>query len=377
MTAGQVRSAPLDVAARPVGAVGRQGPRRVGSLAAALLSLLLLVPAPTRAGSFPWHPKSLDDALAVAQREGKLVVVDVYAEWCEPCKRLERLVFGSPELLALAPRFIGVRIDGDKPAGKPVTRRYHVEKYPTSLMLRPDGTEWGRIEGFRELPGYLETLRAFLDGRSPGAPAAAGDEPLVTRFAGAFRRARTGDATAEQALAQLEDEDAGGLAGVRDAATLARGELLLALGRHAEARRLLEPLVARVPPALAEDVAYALARALAAGGDPRGGARLLERRVRKAPDPNAAAWRLARFCVTTEGAPRDGALRVVEGLSRRSPTDVALLDALSSLHERAGRYDAALDATNRAVAVRPDLPWYRQRVERLTELRGVAPGGPP
>lgn len=343
-----------------------------------LMAALLLAPASATGAPFPWRPLTLEQALEAARRERKPVVVDVYAEWCEPCKRLDRLVFGSPEVGALAPRFIAIRVDGDKPSGKGLTSRYKVERYPTSLMLRSDGSEWGRIEGFRELPGYLETLRAFLDGRSPGArPTGDAPEPIVSRFAGAFRRALAGEASAADDLARLEDEDASGIAGVRDQATLARAELLVALGKPQEAQRLLERLLGQAAPALTDEVTFALARAHAAAGDPARGAKLLERRARKAPDPAAAAWRLAHYVASTEGAPADRALRVVEALLARHPEDTRLLDAAAALHERAGQYDQALGLVRRARQLHPDLPFYQARIELLEELRGTRHGGPP
>lgn len=341
---------------------------------AVVLALAGLLPAEALAKPFPWRPLSIDAALKAAQKESKPLVVDVYAVWCEPCKRLERLVFGSPEVGALASRLIAIRIDAEKGDGPAVARRFQVVRYPTTLFLSPDGSEWGRIEGFRELPGYLESLRAFLDGKAaadapgstPPVPAEA-RTPIVSRFAQAYRSAFNMDPHAEGLLAAIEDEDASGVAGVRDQAALARAELIMELGRPEEAARLLEPLIRRAAPALASDAAYALARAHSRAGDVEAGARLLLRRAQKSKDP-VAAWRLTRFCTTSEGAPTAGARQVVEQALRRHPRNDLLWDARADLDEAEGRPDEALLAMAQASALRPNLPCYAERAARLRTL---------
>ena len=87
------------------------------------------------------------DAFAAAERSGKTVFVDVYTEWCGPCKLMDANVYPTDAAGAyFNPRFVNVKIDAEDEAmdGPAFASRYDVSGYPTLLFLRPDGTEVGR-----------------------------------------------------------------------------------------------------------------------------------------------------------------------------------------------------------------------------------------
>lgn len=58
---------------------------------------------------------SFEEAIEKAKKENKLVFVDVYAEWCGPCKMLDRDVFPDKDLgKKLNKSFISIKVDGDE-----------------------------------------------------------------------------------------------------------------------------------------------------------------------------------------------------------------------------------------------------------------------
>lgn len=84
------------------------------------------------------------------------VVVDVYADWCGPCRAIAPLLERLAEHFDGRLRFVKVNIDDDPE----VAQVYRVEGVPTLLLFR-DGQLTGRIVGLtdpRSLVAKLEQL---------------------------------------------------------------------------------------------------------------------------------------------------------------------------------------------------------------------------
>ena len=104
------------------------------------------------------RPLTADTFDESVQGAGKAVVVDVWAEWCPPCRTLE------PELAAVAGELadtVEVRsIDQD--AFPEIGRRYGVQSLPTLLVFR-DGELAARLVGARGRASLREELVRILE----------------------------------------------------------------------------------------------------------------------------------------------------------------------------------------------------------------------
>src|SRR5512138_3453119 len=65
------------------------------------------------AEGFAWLPDE-PAALAIAQREGRPVILDFWAEWCTACKELDRTAWADPAVREEASRFVAVKVDTDR-----------------------------------------------------------------------------------------------------------------------------------------------------------------------------------------------------------------------------------------------------------------------
>ena len=108
-----------------------------------------------------WREQDYEGALAAAKSSGKLVVVDVGAEWCVECKELDAKTWPDPRVSAwIEAHAVAVRLDTDK-VRPDLARPLRILGYPTVLVLDGEGRELRRLLGFQG----PERMLAFLEGR--------------------------------------------------------------------------------------------------------------------------------------------------------------------------------------------------------------------
>ncbi len=86
------------------------------------------------------------------------VLVDFWADWCQPCHML------SPTIEQLAERY-GDRITVAKvdiDAAKDLAAEYAINSIPTVLLFK-NGAVAGRIVGVRQQQDYVAAIEALLD----------------------------------------------------------------------------------------------------------------------------------------------------------------------------------------------------------------------
>jgi len=116
----------------------------------------------------------LPKAMSLAKNENKLIYVDFNgSDWCPPCKEL-RAVLSSKEFAAYAKKNL-VMVDIDFPqrkeqpeelkkANAALSEKYHVEGFPTVIVLNSEGKELKKTIGFeggsaKDLIAELEKLK--------------------------------------------------------------------------------------------------------------------------------------------------------------------------------------------------------------------------
>lgn len=83
-----------------------------------------------------------------AQAEQKLIFIDFYADWCLPCKMMEKDVFRDKELGDFFnTHFINYKVDGEKGNGVNLVQIFNIKGYPTLLFLNEKGQVLERKEG--------------------------------------------------------------------------------------------------------------------------------------------------------------------------------------------------------------------------------------
>lgn len=121
--------------------------RKVSTMLFAILGILFL--------SHCTQADTIDDTLAMAQKEGKVVMLELGSVGCSPCEQMKPVMQklrdtykGKLEVL-----FIDVRVDNKS------GRRFGVYMIPTQVFLDKNGKEFHRHIGFYDYEEIAPVLK--------------------------------------------------------------------------------------------------------------------------------------------------------------------------------------------------------------------------
>lgn len=136
---------------------------RALGVGAAVAAIMFALPKKIEA-EIAWQPYS-EQLLAAAQREGRGVIIDTYADWCIPCKELDRYTFTDASVAREADRFVALKLnitsnEANSEAGR-AQAKFGIRGVPTIVLLDSSGRERNdlRLEGFEKPALFLARLK--------------------------------------------------------------------------------------------------------------------------------------------------------------------------------------------------------------------------
>ncbi len=126
-------------------------------------------------------------ARALAQKEGKLLMVDFFTTWCGPCKKLDAVTWPDAKVQRwLLENVVAIKVDAEQ--DERTRSLYEVDFYPSLVFMTSDGLELDRLAGFLAPEQFLGAARMLVAAAQDGnalAQRATGPENLVpqTRLA--------------------------------------------------------------------------------------------------------------------------------------------------------------------------------------------------
>lgn len=117
-----------------------------------------------------------EKAAAQAKAESKQLLMDFTgSDWCGWCIRLDHEVFEQKEFKDYADKnLVLLKVDfprkielsaAEKEQNRKLSEKYHIDGFPSIVILNPDGTQAGSISGY--VPGGSQAFIAKIEKEAP------------------------------------------------------------------------------------------------------------------------------------------------------------------------------------------------------------------
>ncbi|HEX3580999.1 MAG TPA: thioredoxin family protein [Thermoanaerobaculia bacterium] len=124
---------------------------------ALIVAVIVLLAPQTFAGT--WN-KSYADAMKKAKSANQLVFVDLFADWCGWCHRMEQEVFPSEIFQKATDKMVLLRLNTeDGGDGTKFAQKFNVTSLPTFLILTPEDNVAGILRGYAPAKEFVTEMQ--------------------------------------------------------------------------------------------------------------------------------------------------------------------------------------------------------------------------
>src|SRR5215831_2046411 len=136
-----------------------------GFVVSAIVLGLIVVNLPATASTITWE-RDYEKAIERARSEKKLIIADMFTDWCELCKKMDAETFAEPQLIKqMANKYVWLKLNTEtEEDGERLQKEFAILTYPTILVLDDQGDEVDRVDRFLPSPQFRQTVESFIDG---------------------------------------------------------------------------------------------------------------------------------------------------------------------------------------------------------------------
>lgn len=165
---------------------------RMARFACVTITLFALAVTPASAEIPGWHT-DFEAARKTAQRQNRPMLLHFYADWCFPCKRMEKDVLSRPAVVqVLSSNLVLVKINVDR--SPDLAKRFGINQFPSDVIVDPTGERILTSTGYQEADKYVAFARH-------------GQRQYGNQIAATMTSTTAGQDDAEQAHAGQSEED--------------------------------------------------------------------------------------------------------------------------------------------------------------------------
>ena len=116
-------------------------------------------------------PGNWQEQLKQAAKQDQLLFVDVYTDWCSPCKEMDRTVFSAQNVGDVYNKgFINIKLDAESGPGPALAKKYGVGSYPTYLFINGKGELIYRASGMFTKSEMIRKAQLAIAEKNNGRP---------------------------------------------------------------------------------------------------------------------------------------------------------------------------------------------------------------
>jgi tetratricopeptide (TPR) repeat protein len=108
--------------------------------------------------------RDYDRALQRAATEKKLIIADMFTDWCVLCKKMDAETFADKDLIRnMANKYVWLKLNTEtEDAGIRLANEFAILTYPTIMVLDSGGEEIDRVGAFQAAPQFQRTVQSFF-----------------------------------------------------------------------------------------------------------------------------------------------------------------------------------------------------------------------
>ena len=131
------------------------------SLLIIVLSVYIIFPSKTSAAEWSAYSES---AYNSSKANNEKMIIDFYADWCIPCKELDKVTFSNPKVKEKLREFSTYKVDMTETMNErteSLRNKFNIAVMPTVILINSKGEEVQRLTGFVGADEFLKIINSI------------------------------------------------------------------------------------------------------------------------------------------------------------------------------------------------------------------------